>query len=51
MDRKEFKVEISPGESEFELIEEKFQPMSDSKGYLIKAWRVQNENLWANYFL
>lgn len=51
MDRKEYKVEIHSKEIEFEMIKEKFKPMNDLKSILIKVWRVQNENLWNNYFL
>ena len=51
MDRREFKTIIEPHEHEYELIKEKFQPMIDSKHVLTQVWRIQNENLWNNYFL
>jgi hypothetical protein len=49
MDRKEFKVLLDPKESEFQLVQDMFKPMSDSKHILTHVWRIQNENLWANF--
>lgn len=40
---------IEATDKEFEMINEKFKPMSDSKHVLLNVWRIQNENLWSNY--